>query len=250
MSKKNGGFFSRMRKSDKPGFEISMFSISVALSLFMLVAIVLVGWYYIKGQAGHYTDEEVNAGSVTQSAVEVDNKEEEPVPTVDPNSDVIINEDNVFDGDEELKTAEFAYTTSDVNMRSDASLTSAVIAKVPFGAEVKMISYDGKEWAKVSYKDQEGYINAMYLSVTKPVPIIDAPVVTKTPKPTKTPKETPAPDETEEPDYPEDPTEEPAAPTEKPAEPTEKPAEPTEKPAEPTEKPEEPTAEPETPPAE
>ena len=245
MNKKKSGFFSRMKKSDNPKFEISMFSISVALSLFVLVGLIMVGWYYYKGQSAHYTDEEVNAGSVTQGAVEVDKKEEEPVPTVDPNSDAIINDENTFDADEELKDAEYAYTTSDVNMRGDASLTAPVLMKVPFGAKVKMVSYDGKEWAKVSYNDKEGYINAMYLAVDKPTPVITAPTATKapkpakTPKPTKKPKETPAPDETEEPDY-EDPT---PKPTKKPK-PTEEPVEPTEEPPASTNPPEEPSEEP------
>ena len=246
MSKKKYGFFGRMKRSDNPAFEIGMFSISVAIALAVLCGVLLVGWLYIKGRNARYTEEEVNAGTVTQAAVEVDKTEEEPVPTVDPNADMIEN-DQLIDYDEELKTASFAYTTSDVNLRMEPSLTSAVIMKLPFGTMVDMVSYDGKEWAKVSYQGQEGYINAMYLSVTKPVPIenntIEAtPKPVKTPKPTAKPVETPSPDETEEPDYtepPVDPTEEPTqapektkkpAPTEAPPEKTEEPA-PTEAPA-------------------
>ncbi len=241
MNKKKNGFFSRMRKSDNPAFEIGMFSISVAIALAVLVGVLLVGWWYIKGQTNRYTEEEVNAGTVTQAAVEVDKTEEEPVQTVDPNQDMIEN-DELNEYEDELKNADFAYTTSDVNMRSEASLTASVISKVPFGTEVKMISYDGGDWAKVSYQGVEGYINAMYLSATKPVPVMDLPAPietvapTKTPKPKKTPKpeETVSPDETEEPDYPEE-TEKPEE-TEAPPEKTEKPA-PTEAPAEKTEKP-------------
>lgn len=244
---KKYGFFEKMKRSDRPGFEIAMFSISVAVALAVLVGIFMVGWYYYKGQAAHFTDEEVNAGSVTQAAVEVDKEEEEPVQTIDPNSDMIINEDNIFEGDEELKDAEFAYTTSAVNLREEASLTSNVLYKIPFGEKVTMISYDGKEWAHVSYNNIEGYISAMYLSVDKPVPVVTMTPVqttkpTKTPKPTKKPKQTVAPDETAEPDYPEE-TEAPAPAT---PEPTEAPA-PTEEPPAPTEEPPAPT---EAPPAE
>ncbi len=240
MSKKKYGFFGRIKRSDNPAFEIGMFSISIAISLAVLVGVVLVAWFFIKGQTNRYTEEEVNAGTVTQAAVEVDKTEEEPVQTVDPNQEMIENDDLV-DFDEELKTAEYAYTTSDVNLRMEPSLTSTVIMKVPFGATVDMIKYDGDDWAKVSYQGQEGYINAMYLSVTKPVPIAEQPAIEVTPKPTKTPKpkpveETVAPDETEEPDYPEE-TEEPIdEPTEAPPEKTQKPA-PTEAPPEETEPP-------------
>ncbi len=233
MNKKKYGFFGRIKRSDNPAFEIGMFSISIAISLAVLVGLVLVAWFYIKGQTNRYTEEEVNAGTVTQAAVEVDKTEEEPVQTVDPNQEMIENDD-LIDYEDELKTAEYAYTTSDVNLRSEPSLTALVVMKVPFGASVDMISYDGGDWAKVSYQGQEGYINAMYLSVDKPVPIEEQPAIevtpkpVKTPKPTKTPKETVAPDETEEPDYPEV-TEEPTEPTEAPPEKTKKPT-PTEAP--------------------
>ena len=245
MNKKKYGFFGRMKRSDNPAFEIGMFSISVAIALAVLVGVLLVGWWYIKGQTNRYTEEEVNAGTVTQAAVEVDKTEEEPVQTVDPNQDMIEN-DSLIDYDEELKTASTAYTTSDVNMRAEPSLTATVLMKVPLGTLVNMVSYDGKDWAKVSYQGQEGYINAMYLSVDKPVPVQEIPTVS-TPKPTKKPKptpavETPAPDETEEPDYTE-PPEETEEPTEKPEKtkkpaPTEAPPEKTEAPAEKTEAPE------------
>ena len=246
MSKKEYGFFSRMKKSDNPAFEIGMFSISIAIALAVLVGVLLVGWWYLKGQSNRYTEEEVNAGTVTQAAVEVDTTEEEPVQTIDPNQDMIENDD-LIDYDDELKNADFAYTTSDVNMRAEAALTASVLMKVPFGTEVGIVSYDGGDWAKVSYQGQEGYINAMYLSTTKPVPVQEMPAPIVTPKPKKTPKptpavETPAPDETEEPDYPEptdepEPTEAPPEKTKKPAEPTEAPPEKTEEPAAPTEPP-------------
>ncbi|MBO6108886.1 MAG: SH3 domain-containing protein [Eubacterium sp.] len=236
------GFFSRMRHSKNPGFEITMFSISIAVALAVLVGVIMVAWYYFKGQAAHYTDEEVNAGSVTQAAVEVDVEDSEPVETIDPNSDAIINEDNIFDADEALKDAEFAYTTSDVNLRSDPSLTgSEVLLKIVMGEKVGMVEYDGGEWALVSYNGQEGYINALYLSVSKPIqyaPVVEETVTATeepTKKPVKTPKpiKTPKPQKTEEPDIPVE-TEEPEV-TETPVE-TEVPTE-TEVPVEPTPEP-------------
>ena len=258
---KKRGFFGRMLKAERPKLEITMFFISIIVAGLLLVGVVWIGYYYIKGQTNRYTDKEVNAGTVTESAVEIDEEEEiEPVETIAPDGDMIINEDNVFDNTAELKDATEAYTTSDVNLRSEASLTAPVLLKVPISTLVNIVEYDGEgEWVKVSYNGTEGYINAMYLSVDKPTPVVYydpvAPVVstpkpTKKPKPTKAPEETPAPDETEEPDYTEEPTftEEPVmtdtpveteqpAPTEAPPAPTEAPPAPTEAPPAPTEAP-------------
>lgn len=262
--KRKSGFFNRMLKGEHPAFEITMFSVSIAVALAVLVGVIWVGYYYVKGQTSHFTEEEVNAGTVTDSAVEVDKEEVEPVETLPPDGDAIINEDTINTADEDLKNADSAYTTSTVNLRQDAALTATVLAKIPLGAKVTILKYDGKEWAKVSYEGQEGFVNAMYLSVDKPTPIATvAPTTdqqttaTETPatkKPRKTPKpeETVAPDETEKPERtkkpPAEPTEEPELPpTEAPA-PTEPPA-PTEAPPEPTEAPA-PPAEPTVPPAE
>ena len=150
------GFFRRMRTSENPGFEITMFSVSIAVALFVLTAIGFVTYYYVKGQVSHYTTAEVNEGTVTGTAVEVDDEESEPVETLPPDGNMIINEDNIFDFSEELKDAEFAYTTSAVNLRAEASLTSTVLMKIDFGQLVKMVEYDGGEWARWMGRADQG----------------------------------------------------------------------------------------------
>ena len=269
MREKKIGFFGRMLRSEHAAFEITMFTVSIAVSLFVLIGVIWVGYYYVKGQTSRFTEEEVNAGSVTESAVEIDEEESEPVETQAPNGEVIINEDNMYNAEEELKDADEAFTTSTVNLRNDASLTADVLLKIPFGAKVSMIEFDGKEWAKVSYEGQEGYVNAMYLSVDKPTPIATIapttqqdtatpePVATRKPQRTPKPEQTVAPDETEAPVRTRkpkvEPTEEPELPpTEEPVVPdvTEAPPEPTEVPPAPTEPPAPPQEEPTVPPAE
>ncbi|MCR4604573.1 MAG: SH3 domain-containing protein [Eubacterium sp.] len=229
--KKKQSFFGKMLRSENPKFEITMFTVSIAVALAVLFATIWVGYYYIKGQTGRFSSEEVNANSVTGTSVEVEEKE--PVDTPVPSGDTFVNEDDFNDVDEGLKTADIAYTTSDVNLREQPSLTATVLAKVPYGKKVDMVSFDGKEWAKVIYNGTTGYINAMYLSTSKPVPqetlppvatatpkpkakatatpeVTKAPKVTKTPKPTKAPTATPTEKPTEEPT--EAPTEEPEEP--------------------------------------
>lgn len=258
MDKKKHGFFGRMLRADKPALEVTMFFISIIVAGLMLVGIIWVGYYYIKGQTNRYTDKEVNAGTVTEAAVEIDEDEIEPVETIEPpEGNMIVNEDNVFDSSAELKDATEAYTTSDVNLRAEPSLTAEVLSKVPISTLVQIVEYDGKgDWAKVSYNNVEGYINVMYLSVDKPTPIVYYdPVTTSpqtTPKPTKKPRRTPTPEpeeteepeQTEEPEYTEEPviTETPVETEVPPTEPTEAPpAEPTPAPPEPTPAPPEPT---------
>ena len=225
---KKYGFFGRMLRSENPRFEITMFTVSIAVALAVLFAIIWIAFYWLKGQTGRFSASDVNANTVTGTSVEVE--ENEPVKTPVPSGDVVVNEEDFSDIDEELKNASFAFTTSDVNMRAEPSLTALVIAKLPFGTRVDMISFDGKEWAKVSYNNTTGYINARYLSTTKPVPIetiaptvtatptaspaatatpevTKATKVTKTPKPTKAPTEAPTEAPTDEPT--EAPTDEP-----------------------------------------
>lgn len=245
------GFINKIKTSEHKGFEISMFVISVVLAMAVVITVVWIGVYLQKANATKITDEEADAGSVTESAVVAD-KDEEPLSTPDGN---IIERDDDFedDIDEELKDAEYAYTTAVVNLRSTASLTASVITKVPMGVRVKLVRMTKDNWMEVKYEGQTGYIHARYLSVTKIAPLATVeptvqpkataaptatPVVktTSKPKKTKKPKVTKAPTEPEEPDETEEPAEETAAPT---AAPTKEPSpEPTVKPTkEPTEVP-------------
>lgn len=243
MKKDKKGFFARMLSSEHKIFETSMFSISVILSLVLVIGISFsVSKMYFNDDK--ITDEEADASAVTGSVVSV---RESPEPTLPPSGNMMINEDDLgMDVDDELANASEGYTTSTVNMRSEPSLTAAVVTKVPASTKVKFIKLHKKEWMEVEYNGTKGYINALYLSTDKPKPIETVPPRStvppatavprttkppKTPKPTKPPKKTPKP--TKPPVMTQAPTQEPTqAPTPEPTpEPTPKPTpEPTPEP--------------------
>lgn len=243
------GFFYRMKMSEHKGFEISMFAISIVLSLAVVTSVAWAGVYLHNASKNDISDAEANADSVTESAVVADEDDKDPVPT--PRGNAVIS-DMDDDGDEidpDLKDAKFGYTTAVVNLRSSASLTASVLTKVPMGVRVKLIRMTDDNWMEVNYEGQTGFIHARYLSAKKIEPLATIkptkePEATArpTPKPTKKPKKTKRPHRTERPDPPEpDYTEEPEEPT---PEPTQEPTpEPTK---EPTPKP---TKEPTPPPA-
>ncbi len=232
------GFFQKMRTAEHKGFEISMFVISLVLAFAMVVSVVWIGIYFHNSSSAKVTDEEANAGSVTESAVVAD--KDEPMST--PKGNAVVNDTDYYDNDidPDLKDAKFGFTTAVVNLRSSASLTASVVTKVPMGARVKLLGMKDEGWMEVSYKGQTGFIHARYLSATKIEPLATIkpstapqrtaePTATPKIKPTKKPKKTkrpkvtkePIPDETEEPEETPEPTPEPTpAPT---AEPTERP---------------------------
>lgn len=236
------GFFYKMKMSEHKGFEISMFAISIVLSLAVVTSAVWAGVYMHNASGNDISDAEANAGSVTESAVVADEDDKDPVPT--PRGNAVIS-DTDDDGDEidpDLKDAKFGYTTAVVNLRSSASLTASVLAKVPMGVRVKLIRMTDDNWMEVNYQGQTGFIHARYLSTKKIEPLAtikptkepEATATAKpTPKPTKKPRKTKRPQRTERPDPPEpDYTEEPEEPTPEPTkEPTPEPTkEPTPKP--------------------
>ena len=247
--------FKKLKTAEHRNFEITMFAISILMGIAVLISVVMLGMYWSKGASSQVTED--GEDIVSSGAATVADEDEPAEPTATPESSVISDDDDVSTVDEDLKPGKKAYTTAYVNMREDASLTAAVVTKVPSGSRVKLIKLENDEWFKVEYDGVTGYINAMYLSPKKPAPIATAtpaptdppkkatPTPRRTVKPTKKPpKETKPPKRTmtPEPDDTEEPTE---APTQKPtAEPTQKPtAEPTQKPA-PTNTPQDPTAEP------
>lgn len=253
MKKERKGFFAKMLSSEHKVFETSMFGISVILSLALVIGI---GYYvsitYFDDSV--ITDEEANASSVTEGALTV---AETPEPVATPDGNMIENdEDFGANIDEDLVNAKEGFTTTTVNMRSEPSLTSSVVTKVPLGAKVTFVKLHDKEWMEVDYNGVSGYINAMYLSTEKPKPIetvaprptitpaTRTPRPTKTPTPTKTPKpmKTPKPTKTPKPVTPE-PTEVVNVTPEPTVTPTERPTvPPTERP---TDRPQDkPTAEP------
>lgn len=175
------GFFKKMQTSEHKGFEISMFTISIVLSLAVVISAIWIGTYFYKANGTKITDDEANAGSVTESAVVADEDEdEEPVNTPSGNVVVTDTEDDE-DIDPDLKDAKVAYTTAVVNLRSAASLTASVIMKVPMGEKVKLVKVTDDNWVEVTYESQSGYIHARYLSTTKIEPLA-------TIKPTETPQ--------------------------------------------------------------
>ncbi|MCR5691456.1 MAG: SH3 domain-containing protein [Eubacterium sp.] len=204
-------FFSKMKNDEHRVFEITMFSVSSVVALVVLVCIIMLGNFYLN-HSDDITDEEANAGSVTESAI-TETEQPEAIPTKNP--ELVVHEDDDSEIDEDLATAEYAYTTTNVNMRAEMNLTADVLDKVPSGTKVKVVKLsDDKEWCEVTYNGQTGYIKALYLSTTKPKPLAtlapttaptassatSAPVATKTPKvkKTKKPKKTKNPYEEEE----------------------------------------------------
>lgn len=183
-------FFKKMLNSKHRVLEISMFSISVILSLVLIVGIgFYASTFFVKDTI---TDEEANASSVTDSATTV---REEPEPTQTPDGNTMINEDDIGANiDEDLATATEGYTTTSVNMRSEPSLTSSVLAKVPMNTKLSFIKLHDSEWMEVDYNGTKGYINAMYLSTE-----ISKPIATVTPRPTAVPQKTKQPSKTAKP---------------------------------------------------
>ena len=249
------GFFTRMKTADKKGFEITMFVISILVAFIVAVSFILLLVFWNSPGEDKVTDEEADAVIVTGGAIEAT-----AAPSPTPFGDAIIHDDNL-DGEyndmieDDLDSYKSGYTTATVNMRSEASLTASVVTKVPADTKVKFIKLHDKEWMEVNYNGRKGFINAMYLSATKPQPIITItpkPAATnppkktpkptkKTPKPTKKPKKTPKP--TKKPKKTPEPTKKPTPkPTKNPTpEPTEKPTpEPSKEPVETPETPEEP----------
>ncbi|MBO5488358.1 MAG: SH3 domain-containing protein [Eubacterium sp.] len=195
MSNKVTNFFSNMKNDEHRVFEITMFSVSSVVALVVVACCIMLGSLYFNN-GNQISDEEANAGSVTGTAV---TEREEAEPTATPDSNSVIHEDDFnSDIDEELANSEYAYTTTNVNMRSEASLTAGVLVKVPSSTKVKVVKLtDDKEWCQVEYNGQTGYIKSLYLSTTKPEPIATVaptarptqqPTTTKAPKATKTPK--------------------------------------------------------------
>ena len=136
MKKDKKGFFARMLSSEHKIFEVSMFSISVILSLVLVVGISYAA-SKIYFNDNEITEEEADASSATGTSVTV---RESPEPTLPPSGNMMINEDDLgTDIDDELAKAAEGYTTSTVNMRSEPSLTATVVTKVPMSTKVKFI---------------------------------------------------------------------------------------------------------------
>ena len=202
-------FFQKLKNEENSGLEITMFSISVVVAVFVLACIVTLGVLLHKANANRITDEEANANNVTGASVTVT---EQPTASPETNAIVAGNEEDfgTDDVDDELKNADSAYTTASVNLRSEPSLTASVVTKVPAATKVKVSGLDdSNKWMKVDYNGSTGYINVMYLTTTKPAAtatpaptVTQAPVTaTAKPKTTKAPKatKTPAPKKTKKP---------------------------------------------------
>ncbi|MCH5252150.1 MAG: SH3 domain-containing protein [Lachnospiraceae bacterium] len=236
MDEKKDGFFARMKNAEKKGFEITMFVISIAIAFVVVASTILLIAFWNSSDEDKVTDEEVDVVTITESAVEATAE-----PTKTPYGNAIINDDlNGIDEDmidEDLASHKFGYTTAIVNMRSEASLTASVVTKVPANTRVKFIKLHDEEWMEVTYNGMNGFINAMYLSASKPEAIVTVtPKPAATAAPTKTPKPTkkPTPKPTKKPKTPK-PTKKPTPePTKDPTpEPTKEPTpEPTKDPVE------------------
>ena len=164
------GFFTRMKTADKKGFEITMFVISILVAFIVAVSFILLLVFWNSPGEDKVTDEEADAVIVTGGAIEAT-----AAPSPTPFGDAIIHDDNL-DGEyndmieDDLDSYKSGYTTATVNMRSEASLTASVVTKVPADTKVKFIKLHDKEWMEVNYNGRKGFINAMYLSATKPQP--------------------------------------------------------------------------------
>ena len=60
------------------------------------------------------------------------------------------------------------YTTGNVNFRKGAGTSYAIIATLPTGTAVNVISKVSDNWYKATYNGTTGYISAKYVSTTKP----------------------------------------------------------------------------------
>jgi len=56
-------------------------------------------------------------------------------------------------------------TTSDINLREEASTESNKLITIPKGSEVKLLGNASEDdWIKISFENEEGYINKQYLT--------------------------------------------------------------------------------------
>jgi uncharacterized protein YgiM (DUF1202 family) len=55
-----------------------------------------------------------------------------------------------------------------VNLRSEPSITSAILIKLPENEEVTFVKKIDNEWTEVIYQGQKGYIASIYLTKDKP----------------------------------------------------------------------------------
>lgn len=60
------------------------------------------------------------------------------------------------------------YTTTNLNLRSGASVNYSILTTIPSGAPVTCYSKDSNGWMKVSYNGVTGYVNATYLTSSQP----------------------------------------------------------------------------------
>ena len=52
-----------------------------------------------------------------------------------------------------------------VNLRENPTITSKVLAQIPYGIELEATTYNG-DWAKITYKDKNGYIMNKFLETS------------------------------------------------------------------------------------
>ena len=52
-----------------------------------------------------------------------------------------------------------------VNLRENPTITSKVLAQIPYGTELEATTYNG-DWAKITYKDKDGYIMNKFLETS------------------------------------------------------------------------------------
>ena len=83
-------------------------------------------------------------------------RDEQPEPTENPN---VANEIEVDD---------MVYTTDDVNMREGPGFDRAILCRVPEFIELHRTGIVTSGWCRVTYKDQEGFINTGYLAEKHP----------------------------------------------------------------------------------
>lgn len=208
MNENKEGFFSKMKTAENRGFEITMFIISIAISIGMLLSVGLLIYFWNSGGT-EVAEEEDTGGSVVVSESAIEATAE---PSATPYDNAIISDYQEDDDsyDKDLLDQDYGYTTSVVNLRTEPALTATVAVKVPSGTKVKLIKMQKDEWMKVEYEGTTGYIKAMYLSASKPVPIqtvvpvtTEAPTATRRPtvtaKPTKKPQKTKKPAATKKP---------------------------------------------------
>lgn len=76
--------------------------------------------------------------------------------------------------DDGFKKATISTSSNTLNMRSEPSLSSSVIIKIPNGSEVSILFFDQREllldgamgqWCKIRYAENEGWVWGNYLSV-------------------------------------------------------------------------------------